>query len=146
MNMELLRDEIKRDEGLRLKPYRDTLGHWTIGYGHLLGRIVPERMRDGISKAFAETLLADDLLIAVDMAHSMCGHKGIEWRELSDARQRAFCNMAFNLGGRLATFHKMWERVEIEDWDGVAWEMLDSKWARQVGDRAERLAKMMREG
>jgi GH24 family phage-related lysozyme (muramidase) len=52
-----LREQLKREEGLRLKPYKDTLGHWTIGYGHkmLPGEPQvryprPERCRDRINQ------------------------------------------------------------------------------------------------
>jgi lysozyme len=56
-------------------------------------------------------------------------------------------NMAFNLGVyRLGKFHKMRQAVYSSDWNRAADEMLDSRWAQQVGERAQRLAQMMREG
>ncbi|MFQ5421037.1 MAG: hypothetical protein ACE5EY_11830, partial [Anaerolineae bacterium] len=56
-------------------------------------------------------------------------------------------NMAFNLGRtRLARFGKMWAAIHIGDYALAAEEMLDSRWARQVGERAHRLAEMMRDG
>jgi lysozyme len=66
--------------------------------------------------------------------------------ELSGPRQRAFANMAFNLGRqRLARFVKMTAAAKRHDWCEVSRQMLDSKWARQVGPRADRLAEMVLE-
>ncbi len=56
-----------------------------------------------------------------------------------ETRERALVNMAFNLGGRLAGFKKFLKAVNARDWPTAAVEMMDSKWATQVGDRATRL-------
>ncbi len=64
---------------------------------------------------------------------------------LSPARFGAMVNMAFNLGvGGLNHFHKTLAALQVKDWDTAAKEMLDSTWARQVGERAIRLAKQVR--
>jgi len=62
------------------------------------------------------------------------------WRGLSDDRMRVMANMCFNLGyPRLSKFKKFLAAMQEEDWETAAEEMMDSKWATQVGDRAKRL-------
>ena len=70
-----------------------------------------------------------------------------DFAALSPNRQRALVDMAFNLGRtRLAGFKAMWAALERGDYHAAAVEALNSKWARQVGPRAQRIAKMIREG
>jgi len=67
--------------------------------------------------------------------------------ELTQTRKDVLTEMAFNLGiPRLNGFKKMWKAIENGDYETAADEQLDSKWARQVGVRAMRLSKRMREG
>ena len=55
--------------------------------------------------------------------------------------------MVFNLGmPKLKQFAKMLSAVELEDWSEASNQMLDSRWAEQVGNRAGRLAEMMESG
>lgn len=130
MNLDALKADLRRDEGLRLKPYRDTVGKASIGIGRNLDDV-------GISEDEADYLLINDIFRAMaDLDRAMPW-----WRDLSEARQRALCNMAFNLGlTRLQGFKKMLAALEAQDWPSAAREALDSKWARQVGDRADRIA------
>ena len=65
---------------------------------------------------------------------------------LSEERQRVLVNMAFVLGRKLNEFSMLKLAVARKDWVWAAGEVLDSSFARQTGDRAQRLAKMMREG
>jgi len=67
--------------------------------------------------------------------------------DLDAVRQRVVIDMAFNIGvPRLTGFKKMWAAIHCGDYEEAALEMMDSKWARQVGRRAERLSDMMRKG
>jgi len=67
------------------------------------------------------------------------------WRELTENRRRILVDMAFNLGTfGLSQFRDMLAATKVGDFDGASKEMLDSKWAKQVGSRAERLAKAMK--
>ena len=85
--------------------------------------------------------------IAIEWVQMLCNDHDVDFYHMSDARQRALVNMCFNLGKTgMSRFKLMWSRIAEEDWVGAAWEMLSSKWAQQVGERAERLAKMMKEG
>ena len=135
MNSRRLLTTLQRHEGLRLKPYTDTAGVLTIGYGHNLA--------DGIDEEMANYILRRDLLEAqYAAAHAVrCFHR------LDDVRQEALVNMAFNLGGpRLAKFKRMLAALEAQDWDQAAAEALDSKWATQVGARAKEIAEQLRTG
>ena len=148
MDRAKLIEEIKRDEGCELKAYRDSLGHWTIGYGRLVDHArepVPTIMQ--ISRHVAEQWLAQDIGSAIEWVQMLCDDHDVDFYHMSDARQRALVNMCFNLGKTgMSRFKLMWSRIAEEDWEGAAWEMLSLKWAQQVGERAERLAKMMKEG
>jgi len=122
-------DEIKRDEGLRLKPYVCTAGKLTIGYGrNLEGR--------GITEQEAEYLLANDLLLIKSQLK-----KEVEFFEsLDEERQAALINMGFNLGiTGLLKFKKMLKALEIGNYERAALEASDSRWYRQVGQRAVRI-------
>ena len=125
------------DEGLKLKPYKDSVGKLTIGYGRNLDD-------NGISQAVAENFLRSDLKVAIyDLDHA-----GISWwRDLSNRRQEALINMCFNLGlPKLILFEKMLVALKLKEWKKAHDEALDSKWAGQVGDRAIRIATAFQNG
>jgi Phage lysozyme. len=66
---------------------------------------------------------------------------------LDSVRQRVLVDMGFNLGTpTLMKFQKMWDAIEEEDWDEASAQMMDSRWAKQVGRRAERLSQAMKTG
>lgn len=136
MNIEDMKSELRRDEAVRLKPYRDTVGKLTIGVGRNLDDV-------GITADEADYLLGNDIGRAVvDLDRAVPW-----WRGMSDARQRALVNMAFNLGlPRLMGFKAMLAALQAGDYPGAAREAIDSRWARQVGARAQRIAMMFAEG
>jgi lysozyme len=69
------------------------------------------------------------------------------WRTLDPARQRVLLNMCFNMGWPVfSQFARFFSAVAQHRWDDAAIEMLASRWATQVGDRATRLATVMRTG
>ena len=123
-----------RDEGLRLQPYRDSVGTWTVGYGH---NLESNSITEG---AALELLQADIGRILVDLDRSFPW-----WTGLPDDVQRGLANMAFNLGlPRLRTFKLMLAALERGDFVRAAVEALASKWADQVGQRAVRIAALFR--
>ncbi len=136
MEIAAIKAELRRDEGLRLKPYRDTGGRLTLGVGRNLDDV-------GITAEEADYLLENDVgraLAGLDRALPW-------WRGLSARRQRALVNMAFNLGlPRLLGFSAMLAALRAGDYPAAAREALDSRWAGQVGARAARVAAMLREG
>ena len=126
---------IQRHEGLRLKPYKDSVGVLTIGYGHNLEK--------GISKHIADKILDEDILEAEASLTEILP----EWKKYGVGRQYALIDMMFNLGQtRFSGFKRLLAHIKSMNWDMAAAEMLDSKWAKQVGSRAEELAEMMRDG
>lgn len=131
-----LLEQLKRDEGCRLMPYRDSLGFLTIGYGRCLDRV-------GISQDEADLLLAHDAKVAEDaVAVNLIGLD-----HLDEARHAVLVNMTFNLGiGGLLQFRRFLAAVRAGDWPRAANEMRGSRWAEQVGPRAQRLATQMETG
>ena len=134
INMKEMVQQLELHEELRLKPYYDTVDKLTSG----IGRNVEDT---GISKAEASCMLEDDLIrIIAELDEQMPW-----WRELTENRRRILVDMAFNLGTfGLSQFRDMLAATKVGDFDGASKEMLDSKWAKQVGSRAERLAKAMK--
>lgn len=131
-----LTQELMRDEGVRLKPYRCTAGKLTIG----VGRNIED---NGISNEEAAFLLANDLKSCERDLDALLP----SWRNLSDARQRVLLNMMFNMGrSRLSGFTKFLACLKMNDFTGAADQMMDSLWAKQVGQRATRLRDMLLRG
>lgn len=131
-----LQRSIETHEGWRDRAYLDSEGIWTIGYGRNLQELK-------IDKATGERWLQQDIASAAKDARRFP-----EWGDLrSPARQDVFIEMVFNMGAtRVAGFRNMLRAIRENDWSTAAKEMLDSKWARQVGNRAARLAEQMRTG
>lgn len=128
--------ELRRDEGVRLKPYRDSVGKLTVGIGRNLDDV-------GISDAEADFLLANDIARSVaDLDRALPW-----WRTLDEVRQRVLANMAFNVGiTKLLTFKNTLRMVKDAEYGAAAEAMKASLWHRQVGPRAVRLEQMMRDG
>lgn len=133
--MKTLEDLIRGDEGLSLKPYKDTLGFLTIGYGRNLES-------NGISQATADLMLEED-----------CGRVRQEaaafwwWPAIDEVRQLVVLSMIFQLG--LTTFlgfQRMILALRNRNYTAAAEEMRSSLWARQTPERAEKLAKWMETG
>lgn len=133
--IEQLRDLLTKHEGLRLKPYKDTVGKLTIGIGRNLDDL-------GISKEEALFLLENDIARVI----AQCRQSFPWFDSLSPRRQAAIASMVFNLGLRgFMGFKKMITAIEQGDFDMAAIEMLDSKWSEQVGQRATELAHIIKE-
>lgn len=135
ITLEKLTDEVKNDEGFVARPYHCSAGFQTIGYGWNL-ESTP------ISEKAATAILQEQLIDCIEQCANL------PWfGPLSDARQRVIVNMTFNLGfAGMLKFKNMIEAIQYGNFNDAAAEMLDSRWARQVGARADRLAEMMREG
>ena len=136
MDKDKLIEELKRDEGVELRPYKCSAGFLTLG----VGRNIEER---GITMDESDYLLANDIKICEEEANRV-----FKWfADLTDARQRAIINMIFNLGlTKLLNFKKFLGAMESGDYETAGKEMLDSRWAEQVGNRADRLEQMIVNG
>ena len=144
MDIEKLREEIEYDEGSVNEIYLDHLGLATFGVGHLVRKEDPEYGwevgtpvdADRCVEAFntdIETVLSDCKLLYSD------------FEDLPEEAQRIIANMMFNMGRpRLSKFKGMKRGVDARDWNAAADEMVDSRWYRQVTNRADRLVKRMR--
>lgn len=122
--------DLRADESLRLKPYADSVGKLTIGYGHNLDDL-------GITERAAEFMLAEDLTAVLKELNDRLPW----WKKISESQRRGLMNMAFNLGlPRLLKFEKMLKALRKGNGERAAAEALDSKWAKQVGTRAWRVA------
>ena len=129
-------EQLRRDEGLRLKVYTDTKGKQTIGYGRNL-------TDEGISLIEAEMMLQNDVPEKTQMLITR-----LPWFPSLDAvRQAVIVNMCFNLGfEELEKFPKFLMACAQGDWNTAAEEMHNSLWDREVGNRAVRLEEQMRTG
>ena len=137
MNLTKLEDQLILHEGMRLDMYEDTVGIWTIGIGRNLEHV-------GLrTEAEARYLLRSDILsIRAELERS------IPWiADLNDTRQRCMMDMAFNMGvSGLMKFEKTMQNIADGRYEAASQEMLRSKWADQVGQRAMTLSKMMATG
>lgn len=133
---EALRDQLIRHEGLRLKPYIDTVGKLTIGVGRNLTDV-------GISKGEALMMLDSDIQKATDDLRREC-----PWVDnLNWARKAVLINMTFNMGiNRLLEFKQTLTAAESGEYKFAAVQMLDSVWAKQVRSRATELSTIMETG
>lgn len=121
------------DEDRRQLPYRDTVGKLTIG----VGRNLDDR---GLRQSEIDFLLANDVDEAISIAQKLVPN----YNNLSEERKAVLINMAFNLGQtRLAQFVNTLKAVNEGRYKDAAAGMRNSKWYTQVGQRAERLAKIM---
>lgn len=133
---ESLKDQLIRHEGLRFKPYRDTMGKLTIGVGHNLDD-------KPMSKAALFQQLDDDIQDATnDLRKALPWIDNLDW-----PRKSVLVNMTFNLGiDKLLGFRNTLMAVEDGRWKDAHDHMLNSKWATQVGPRAIELARIMLTG
>lgn len=131
-----LKEQLIKHEGLRLKPYRDTVGKLTVGVGRNLDDV-------GISQEEALYLLDHDISKATAALL-----QALPWvKDLDEARRDVLINMTFNMGiSTLLTFKNTLSLIQSKRYEEAAKNMLLSKWAMQVGSRAVELARIMEEG
>lgn len=137
--------DLIRDEGEILHAYKDSEGYWTIGVGIL----IDPRRGGSITREESRYLLVH----RIESKSAELDNHIPWWRSLSVVRQRVLLNMAFNMGvgvgdgtGGLLDFHIALALMKSGDYPAAAKAMLESKWARKVGDRAKRLAAEMAAG
>lgn len=134
MNIERIKETLIKHEGLKLDMYKCSAGVWTIGVGHNLED-------KGISKRVAGIMLAEDIGDALDDLERNI----VYFYDLPEAAQEALVNLAFNMGiPRLMQFKKTLAYLRSGDYKKAADELLDSRYASQVGYRALEVAQMIR--
>ena len=136
--MNRLRDMIKRHEGVETHCYKDHLGLETIG----VGRCIAEGSL-GLSDDEIDYLLDNDIVRCIKELT-----RSLPWfSSLDEVRKEALIDLCFNLGlTRLLGFKKALAAIEVSDWDTAKVELLDSRWATQVGNRAQEISEMIRTG
>jgi lysozyme len=143
MNILQLRKELELDEGRIEKIYKDHLGYPTFGIGHLILESDPEYGQPIGTPVSAERV---NEVFEKDIANVLqdCEKLYPDFYDKPEEVQLIVANMMFNMGlTRLSKFKNMKKAVNEEDWRQAANEMRNSKWYRQVTNRAERLAKRM---
>jgi lysozyme len=136
--------ELRRDEGVRYVPYRDTKGIPTVGVGHnLQASPLPSGWTYPLTDEQVNQLLMSDLAnVFSDLNRDLPW-----WTDLNDIRQRVICNMCFQLGmSKLSGFRNTLAAMRQGKYSDAADGMLNSAWASQTPNRAKRLADLMRSG
>lgn len=140
MTTTFLIDDLMVEEGCRLTAYQDTVGVWTIGYGHT-GREVHAGLT--WTQSEAEFALQSDVNLT---------KRGLDtaipwWTTLDDIRQDVLADMAFNLGVHgLLEFNTFLALVRAGSYNHAALDMMSTAWAHEVGRRADRLERQMAKG
>ena len=148
-----LYEEISADEGKVLHVYLCSELHATVGIGHKILDTDPEKDLDIFGINWEE--VPDDQYITEDrcyilfqedvqIAISGCMKIYNNWDDLPQEVQHILVNMCFQLGQRgLSNFKQMGKAIEESDWGKASVEMMDSRWASQTPERAERLKDRM---
>ena len=134
-------DQLCIDEGVKYVIYNDHLGYPTFGVGHLITKSDEEFGRPtgtAVSEERVRSCFHRDLDIAISECSTLYGEGN--FRDFPDEVQQILVNMMFNMGRpRLSKFKKMNVALQKYDWVEAAKEGRDSRWYRQVTNRAERL-------
>ena len=145
MDIQKFREELEYDEGCKYEIYNDHLGYPTFGIGHLVIDSDPE-YGEGAGTPVSEDRVISAFEKDVMGVVSDCERLYSDFERLPEDAQRIIANMMFNMGyTRLSKFKRMKRGVDVRDWNTAADEMVDSRWYKQVTNRAERLVKRMRE-
>lgn len=133
-----VKNMIKEHEGCRYSVYKDSVGVLTCGYGHALheGSEVPEEVADIFFKY--DFMRAEEDATTIEIGNGL---------NLNAVRHAVLTDMAFNLGyGGLIKFKKFIKAMKLQQYRLASVEMLDSRWAIQVGQRARYLSELMEKG
>jgi lysozyme len=137
--MKRLIETLKRHEGVKYYVYKDHLGYETIG----VGRCLKEGVGLGLTHDEVDYLLMNDINRCLEELDA-----AFPWfKDLTEIRREAMINLCFNLGlTRLRKFEKALAAMSIHNYEEAANEFLDSRWAKQVGNRAKEVTEMIRTG
>ena len=145
MDYELLKADLCRDEGIRHVPYDDPTGEPLKK-----GDVIEGNITIGVGRNLHEPLSADAVMFllgeSIRTVEEDFDRNIPWWRDLPEPVQRGLANMGFIGWPALSTFKRMLAALAKRDYPQAAIEALDSVWARQVGARADRIAKLFRQG
>jgi len=144
MNIDELREELKEDEGCKYEIYLDHLGLPTFGIGHLVTEW-DEEYGKPVGTPVSEERVNNCFKVDVEGTISECQKLFNNFDDLPKEVQKICANMMFNMGRpRLSGFKKFIAALENKDWQECAVQMEDSRWHKQVTNRANRLISRMR--
>ena len=144
MNIQQLRKQLEIDEGVKYDIYLDHLGLPTFGIGHLVTKTDPESGQ-AVGTPISKERVAECFDMDVQSVINDCNKLYEDFENLPEEVQQIIANMMFNMGyTRLSKFKGMKRGVDSLNWNQAADEMVDSRWYRQVTNRANRLVKRMR--
>ena len=139
-----LREELANDEGCKYEVYLDHLGYPTFGIGHLITDDDPE-CGTSVGTEVSSDRVQEAFDSDIESVLSDCERLYVQFEHLPEEAQLIIANMMFNMGyTRLSKFKGMKRGVDARDWESAADEMVDSRWYKQVTNRADRLVKRMR--
>ena len=139
-----LREELANDEGCKYEVYLDHLGYPTFGIGHLITDDDPE-CGTSVGTEVSSDRVQEAFDFDVESVLSDCERLYVQFEHLPEEVQLIVANMMFNMGyTRLSKFKGMKRGVDSRNWEAAADEMVDSKWYKQVTNRADRLVTRMR--
>ena len=145
MNIEQLKETLKVDEGVVYEIYHDHLGYPTFGIGHLVLEGEPEHglsVGTPVSEDRVNECFEQDVQTVIEDCKKL--HDG--WDGYPEEVKQIVANMMFNMGlTRLSKFKKHNAALQCGDWKEAAKEGRDSRWYKQVTNRAERLMKRLEE-
>ena len=140
MNRESVFEQLKIDEGVVYEIYKDHLGYPTFGVGHLVLDSDPEFGQDvgtPVTEERTKQCFEKDLDTSISECVALYGDDFTDWPGVV---QEVLVNMMFNMGRtRLGKFKNFRKALEAQDWKQAGIEGRDSRWHKQVTNRAERL-------
>ena len=139
-----LREELKIDEGCKYEIYLDHLGLPTFGIGHLVTERDPEYQKEVgtmVDEIRVNEVFEQDIHVTIGECRKLFD----DWDKLPEEVRLILANMMFNMGRpRLSKFKKMIQAIKDSDWLEDANQMKDSRWYKQVTNRADRLISRMK--
>ena len=144
IDVDQLREQLTIDEGKVNEIYHDHLGYATFGIGHLVLDSDPENGQD-VGTPVSEERVVECFAKDVETVVADCKilHEG--WDDYPQEVKQVVANMMFNMGRTRLSKFKNHNKALVRDWNAAADEMVDSRWYRQVTNRANRLVNRMRE-
>ena len=131
---------ITANEGEVLKPYKDSLGYWTIGIGHRIFGEVPQKWKEGIGTQEMFNLFFQDYKSALMTAQNIFP----DLEDYPEDAQMVLVDMCFQMGNKVKRFEKMREAIDVGDWNLAAWEIIDSQYLLETPVRARNNALILK--
>lgn len=142
MSEDAIKKMIVQHEGIRYTPYRDSLGLWTVGVGHLIGdgRTLPDSWNRKFSHEEVMTMFEKDY-----DHHRAAAERIPGFTKFGSAGQGALTDLTFNMGPNwINKFPNTAKQIAAGNAQGAAAGLEDSKWYTQVGNRAPTIVNLLR--